>query len=99
MRTISKSSAHRVYALVFEGKPVYVGITTNIKKRLEQHKKSGKIFTSYYIIAVIKDKKEALQVERCLIKFISAFGHEVYNTQDFFGLYYKYENLNNGKNN
>ena len=96
MRKIAKSSVYRVYALIFDNKPVYVGITSNINKRIEQHRKSDKIFNSVYIISVIKDRKEALQVERSLIKFISAFGHDVYNTQDFFGLYYKIENANNG---
>lgn len=96
MRKVAKSTVYRVYALISDNKPVYVGMTTNVAKRIEQHRKTGKVFTSFYIIASIKDKKEALQVERCLIKFISAFGHEVYNAQDFFGLYYKSENANNG---
>jgi predicted GIY-YIG superfamily endonuclease len=93
---MAKSTRYKVYALVLEGKPVYIGMTTNITRRVEQHRQMGKIFNSTYTIESLADKKQALAVERTLIKFISAFGHEVYNTQDFFGLYYKQENINNG---
>lgn len=87
---------YKVYALIRDKKPVYVGMTTSLPKRVEQHRKSGKIFEEVYIIESINDKKQALAAERTLIKFISAFGHEVYNTQAFFHLLYKYEKLSDG---
>lgn len=96
MAKTGKSTRYFIYALVFENNPVYIGMTTSIAKRTQQHRLSGKIFSSVYIIYSYKDKNLALAAERYLIKFISAFGKDCYNTQDFFGLYYKIENQNNG---
>ena len=94
---MTKRGNYTVYALILNKEPVYIGMTSNIKLRINQHRKSDKTFDSFYIIeSRISDKKQALAVERTLIKFISAFGKEVYNTQAFFHLYYKQEMLNNG---
>ena len=84
---------YSVYALIDSKSPVYVGMTTNIQKRLCSHRSNGKIFSTHYIIETFRDKNQALAAERALIKFLSLFGNEVYNTQTFFHLLYKETNL------
>jgi predicted GIY-YIG superfamily endonuclease len=84
---------YSVYALIGTKRPVYIGMTTNIQERLHRHRANGKVFGSHYIIETFRDKSQALAAERVLIKFLSLFGNEIYNTQAFFHLIYKETNL------
>lgn len=52
--------------------PIYVGLSSNLKKRISQHKTS-KEFDAVTIIESYDSKKEGLIAERALIKFFSLF--------------------------
>jgi len=70
-----------VYVLVKNKVPVYAGLTQNITKRMQSHKKSGKQFDSYEILYQSGYKERALLVERSYIDFIRTFYLESYNKQ------------------
>tara|TARA_R100001244_G_scaffold111328_1_gene82348 strand:+ start:515 stop:796 length:282 start_codon:yes stop_codon:yes gene_type:complete len=63
----------KVYILIKNKKPVYIGCTNNIKNRISSHKQE-KDFDEYLILKSYKTKKEALTAENSLIRFISYFG-------------------------
>lgn len=65
-----KEKLYYVYALIKDRKPIYVGCTCDVLKRVSQHK-IKKEFSGYVIIEVFKSKAEALISERGIIKFIS----------------------------
>ena len=54
--------------------PVYIGLSSKLKQRVNRHKKD-KIFDSVAVIDSYTSKKEGLTAERCLIKFVSLFPH------------------------
>ena len=64
---------YHLYALIKECKPIYVGVTSDIVKRKNNHKSLGKDFDSVKIIKTYKDKKNALCAENSLIRFNGLF--------------------------
>ena len=64
---------HYLYVLVKNDKPIYFGITNNIKRRLSNHKSNGKDFDTYVVIRSFDNKKEALAAENTLTRFNSIF--------------------------
>ena len=71
---MSKQS-YKVYVLIKNDNPIYVGVTTNIKQRIENHKRI-KDFDSYIIIKKYDDKKEALAAECGIIRYLSLFKND-----------------------
>lgn len=61
---------HFVYALIKNEKPIYVGCTSNINRRMNCHKRS-KDFDTYVVIEKFNNKNDALICERGIVKFIS----------------------------
>jgi len=53
-------------------KPIYIGITSNLKQRVKKHLKS-KSFDGVWIVESFNDKKDCLIAERTLIKYLSVF--------------------------
>lgn len=71
-----------VYVLFYQSKPVYVGCTSQMRIRLSQHKKNGKVFNTYSILELFEHKKEALAFERGIIKYLTLTGlTPSYNTE------------------
>lgn len=66
---------HYVYILIKNDIPAYVGVATNVKRRVREHRyhKPHKDFDSYIIFYESEDKKECLSVERTLINFSSIY--------------------------
>jgi predicted GIY-YIG superfamily endonuclease len=64
-----------LYVLVNIDLPVYVGTSSNIERRVIDHRYTGKEFTHHVIIESFKDKQRCLDAERCLIKYLSLFGN------------------------
>lgn len=56
--------------------PIYVGISSDIDRRIIAHKYTGKEFTRHVIIEEFQNKQRALDAERCIIKYLSLFGME-----------------------
>ena len=56
-------------------KPIYVGLTRDLRNRIYKHEKT-KNFDGVLILESFSDKKEGLAAERCLIKFFSHFEFE-----------------------
>lgn len=63
---------HSVYVLIKHGNPVYVGYTSNIKRRINRHKKD-KSFDGYIVIKTYENKELALNAESSIIRFLSIF--------------------------
>jgi hypothetical protein len=77
-----KVKNYDVYLLFKKGKPVYVGCSCNLNRRLSRHKLT-KDFDSSYILKSYKTRKEALIAENSIIRFISLFGgKEWLNSKD-----------------
>jgi predicted GIY-YIG superfamily endonuclease len=70
-----REKPYKVYVLIKNDNPIYVGVTTNIKQRIENHKRT-KDFDSYVIIKKYDDKKEALAAECGIIRYLSLFKNE-----------------------
>jgi hypothetical protein len=71
-----------VYALVKDGKAVYIGCTSNPIRRKFAHKKD-KVFDKFTVLKQYQDKKTALAVENGLIIFLTLFGDgEWYNAEN-----------------
>lgn len=68
---------HHVYVLYKRNplKPIYIGVSCNLKTRISKHKKT-KQFDGVLIIESFTNKEKALSCERVLIKFLSAFKNE-----------------------
>jgi len=70
-----------VYVLYSGKKPVYVGCSENLEKRISQHKKD-KIFDSYRVFYMSGSKQAALRCERFITDFvIDNYDHLIYNKQ------------------
>ena len=67
-----KEKKHCVYALIKNGNCVYIGCTSNINKRIVSHKET-KDFDSHTIIKSYNSKKDALNAENAIIRFIGHF--------------------------
>ena len=63
----------KVYILIKDKKPVYVGCTNNVRNRLSKHRLT-KDFDSHLILKEYDNKQDALCAENALIRFISYFG-------------------------
>ena len=64
-----------VYVLINNSIPIYVGCTSNIKRRVVQHAKSGKVFTGYVKVKSYDIKECALIGENSIIRYLSMFGN------------------------
>jgi len=64
---------YKLYALVKNGVPIYVGCTVNVQLRINQHKSSDKVFDSYVIVKSYDNKKDALIAENSIIRYLSIF--------------------------
>lgn len=69
-----KNKNYFLYALIKSGKPVYVGVTNNLKRRDSEHKRKRKIdYDFIFKIEEFDNKKDALKAESSLIKFNGIF--------------------------
>ena len=59
-----------VYCLIKNCKPIYVGMSSNVKKRAKKHK-LDKNFDSVFILKSFDKKNDALICENAIIRFIS----------------------------
>jgi len=76
----NRSKEHTVYALMFNGSPVYVGCCMNIKERELSHKRTKK-FDYLIVIKTFSTKNEALICENGIIRFLSLFeGNQFLNS-------------------
>jgi len=67
---MAQGKKFHVYCLVNLGKPIYVGMSTNVQKRKQQHKKN-KQFQNLFILKSFDNKKDALICENGIITFMS----------------------------
>jgi len=63
-----KNSSTYLYSLYHKDELVYIGITKDIKKRINQHKRTNKVFDRYEIVSIFNDRFYALREENILIK-------------------------------
>ena len=73
MGTVNVTEYWYLYALIKDSNPIYVGVTNNTLRRKDQHRRSGKIFDSVYVIKKYKDKTHALIAENILIRYNGKF--------------------------
>jgi len=65
---------YSLYVLIKEEKPIYVGITKEIKRRIYQHKRDElKDFDTYIVLDEFETKEFALVAERSVYRFLFAF--------------------------
>lgn len=77
-----KKMRYLVYALVKDEKPVYIGVTANLYKRISAHK-SDKDFDNVIIICSKDNRKDAYLAENSIIRFITLFTeNQFYNGAD-----------------
>lgn len=62
-----------LYILIKNDKPIYVGCTSNLGRRIKTHR-SSKDFDDYIVLKEYDNKYDALTAENSLIRFISMFG-------------------------
>ena len=72
------SKKHIVYALMFQGKPIYVGCCMNLKQRESAHRRL-KTFDYAIVIKTYSNKLDALMCENAIIRFISLFSEDFVN--------------------
>ena len=72
-----KQKKYYLYVLYKEksNKPIYIGLSCNLKQRINQHRKN-KDFDAVALIENYEKKDEGLIAERALIKFFSLFKNE-----------------------
>jgi predicted GIY-YIG superfamily endonuclease len=65
---------HHLYVLydVETLKPIYIGLSCNLRNRIYKHEQSKK-FDGVHIVESFECKKEGLAAERAIIKFLSLF--------------------------
>lgn len=63
---------YSVYVLIKDSKPVYVGCTMDVKRRIKQHK-STKDFDSYKVVKNYNNSKDAFQCENAILRFSTIF--------------------------
>lgn len=71
----NEEKKYDLYILIKDKKPVYIGVTCNIKRRIIDHRRNKDIDT-YYILKTYKNKKDALLVENSILKLLALFGNE-----------------------
>jgi predicted GIY-YIG superfamily endonuclease len=62
--------SYYIYALMQQGKPVFVGCTSNITSRIKAHGKFRVPFTGFTVLETYEDRSEALRAERLLQSYI-----------------------------
>lgn len=72
---MAENKIYKLYSLIKNDKPIYVGVTSNIKQRIIAHTKN-KDFDSYLIIKSYSDKKEANIAECGIIRYLSLFKND-----------------------
>lgn len=72
-----KETIYSVYALIKDKKPVYIGMTSNMDRRIIRHKED-KDFDSYVCLSEFKNKQSALDRERTLSTFVETFYFDEY---------------------
>lgn len=76
---------HKLYALIKNDNPIYIGVTCCLTSRLKKHK-IDKDFDSFIVIKSYENRKEALNAECGIIRYLSLFRNE-------FNINAKYEIL------
>jgi len=66
----NRNTPHIVYALMLDGKPVYVGCCIDLKRRTKQHRRTKK-FDYSIEIKTYECKQDALLSENAIIRFLS----------------------------
>lgn len=75
-----KKTKWNLYALLKDGKPIYVGVTIHTLRREAEHRKD-KDFDILYTIKIYDDKNSALAAENALIRFNGLFNIGLINAQ------------------
>lgn len=70
-----------VYYLVLNKKINYIGVTSNVTERIEEHIKNGKYFTHCYAVPM-KSRNSAYARERYHIEYVCPFYNERHNRSD-----------------
>ena len=70
-----------LYVLIKDKKPIYVGVTNDIKRRKQQHKQSGKAFDKMVVMKKYKQKKDAYIAENILIRYNGKFNIGLVNAK------------------
>jgi len=61
--------SYHIYALIQQGKPIFVGCTSNITSRIKAH--GNRVpFTGFTVLESYEDRAEALRAERLLQSYI-----------------------------
>lgn len=76
-----------LYALLKDNKAIYVGVTNQIKNRINNHR-GDKEFDKYKIIKTYNNKKEALIAENAIIRFNGMFDIGLINAKHQSDYYY-----------
>ena len=91
---MSENKEYSVYFLLNGNcEPIYVGVSSDVKKRVKQHLKE-KNFKSYMVLYKSYNKKDCLAIERAIVMFASAFGYIPLNSKHQ-GYVYKILNRTN----
>lgn len=72
-----------VYVLLFNGNPVYVGLTTNVKRRVNEHRYSGKEFDDYKVIYQSIYLNDAVHAEIVAIGMVRVLYPNGYNKERY----------------
>lgn len=83
---------YKVYVLIKDKQPVYIGCTSNLENRLKAHSRI-KVFDSYIVIKTFDNKEDALICENGIIRFVSAFKGEKICNGLYMDLVYRKEIL------
>lgn len=63
---------YSVYVLIKDFKPIYVGCTMDVKRRIKQHQKT-RDFDKYRVVKSYKTKEEAFNAENAILRFSTMF--------------------------
>lgn len=69
-KNYKKNNEYILYALMYDGRPIYVGCTDNFIRRKLEHRKT-KVFDYGIIIKKFKTKEDALIAENAIVRFMS----------------------------
>lgn len=71
-KIVVKAITYDIYLLIYLDEVIYVGVTSNIKNRINCHKSVRK-FDSYMVFASETDKHTASRIERLCIRLLANF--------------------------
>jgi predicted GIY-YIG superfamily endonuclease len=80
-----KIKTHCVYTLLQNEKPIYVGCTSDIRRRIAAHRRS-RSFDGYIVVKSYDSREEALSAENAIIRFISILNDPSIENALFDGL-------------